>query len=470
MSTAESKDQGLDLSPGAKIWGLTPPELHTAAWRGRGVQTVHRGERFEQCEGVEIYLLLEKFQLVIFDLGKIAELLVWTSTPTTHVEILEQGRERYREELSRSETGDVLGVRRSYGYIESSIASAVFTTSEKEAKLWAAGMPLADSAKNSDLHEVQVFGHAYDARREGDEEDFLKWIIASWVDPQRVLPEVTEIQPGIFSYQGALPPEGVTLIAPFWIGCGRESTPRRVYVGPEFLLDQNEGERTYAKASIRTIREISIPGGRKGKHLMPRRLVGGVLKRVFDFSMAGLALLCLSPIFLLVSILIFFDDGFPLFFGHVRQQRGGQGFKCWKFRTMAQNSESLVAQLQSINKADGPQVFIENDPRVTRLGSVLRRLHIDELPQLWNVVRGEMSLVGPRPSPDRENQFCPAWREMRLSVRPGITGLWQVRRTRAEGEDFQEWIRYDIEYVRTASFLLDLKILVATVRNMIRTG
>jgi lipopolysaccharide/colanic/teichoic acid biosynthesis glycosyltransferase len=137
---------------------------------------------------------------------------------------------------------------------------------------------------------------------------------------------------------------------------------------------------------------------------------------------------------------------------------------------MAQNSESLVAQLQSINKADGPQVFIENDPRVTRLGSVLRRLHIDELPQLWNVVRGEMSLVGPRPSPDRENQFCPAWREMRLSVRPGITGLWQVRRTRAEGEDFQEWIRYDIEYVRTASFLLDLKILVATVRNMIRTG
>ena len=119
----------------------------------------------------------------------------------------------------------------------------------------------------------------------------------------------------------------------------------------------------------------------------------------------------------------------------------------------------------------GPQVFIENDPRVTRLGRVLRRFQIDELPQFWNVLRGEMSLVGPRPSPDRENQFCPAWREMRLSVRPGITGLWQTRRTRAEGEDFQEWIKYDIEYVRSASFVLDLKILVSTVRGLlIRNG
>ena len=134
---------------------------------------------------------------------------------------------------------------------------------------------------------------------------------------------------------------------------------------------------------------------------------------------------------------------------------------------MRRNAESMVAQLQAENKADGPQVFIENDPRVTRVGRILRKLQIDELPQLWNVVRGDMSLVGPRPSPDRENQFCPAWREMRLSVRPGITGLWQVRRTRAEGEDFQEWIRYDIEYVQTASFLLDLKILFKTLGVLI---
>ncbi|MEC8818795.1 MAG: sugar transferase, partial [Planctomycetota bacterium] len=93
--------------------------------------------------------------------------------------------------------------------------------------------------------------------------------------------------------------------------------------------------------------------------------------------------------------------------------------------------------------------------------------HLDELPQFWNVLTGDMSLVGPRPSPDKENQFCPAWREARLSVRPGITGLWQVERTRAPGLDFQEWIRYDIEYVNKASLLLDAKICIKTIQRTI---
>ena len=137
---------------------------------------------------------------------------------------------------------------------------------------------------------------------------------------------------------------------------------------------------------------------------------------------------------------------------------------------MRRDAESMVQELQALNKADGPQVFIENDPRVTRIGTFLRKLQIDETPQFWNVVRGEMSFVGPRPSPEKENQFCPAWRELRLSVRPGITGLWQVSRTRAPGEDFQEWIKYDIEYVRTASLLVDLKILLRTIRGIITRG
>ena len=428
---------------------------------------MHRGERFERCDGVEVYLLLEESQLVLFDLGKIAELLVWKSTPTTRLEISEQGREQYREKLRRSQSGEVLGVRRSYGYIESSITSVIFTTSEGEARLWANGEFLSDQVSSGNKDQEKVLGHVYDARRPSDEGDFFNWIVASWTDPQRVLPEITEIQPGIFSFQGALMPTGVAMIAPFWIGLGREITDRRVFVGPQVFLDQNQGEASPAKAKIKTIREISIPGGRQAKRLLPRGVFGGVLKRGFDFSMSALALLLLLPVLLVVSILIFFDDGFPPFFGHVRQARGGQYFKCWKFRTMRRGAESLVAGLQGKNKADGPQVFIKNDPRVTRLGAVLRRFQIDELPQLWNVLCGEMSLVGPRPSPDRENQFCPAWREMRLSVRPGITGLWQVRRTRAEGEDFQEWIKYDIEYVREASFFLDLKILAATVRGMI---
>jgi lipopolysaccharide/colanic/teichoic acid biosynthesis glycosyltransferase len=131
---------------------------------------------------------------------------------------------------------------------------------------------------------------------------------------------------------------------------------------------------------------------------------------------------------------------------------------------MRKDADSMKAQLASGNQSDGPQFFIENDPRVTRVGRLLRKTNLDELPQFINVLRGEMSVVGPRPSPRKENQFCPAWREARLSVRPGITGLWQVSRTRRQGLDFQEWIRFDVEYVEHASWRLDLIIILKTLR------
>ena len=105
---------------------------------------------------------------------------------------------------------------------------------------------------------------------------------------------------------------------------------------------------------------------------------------------------------------------------------------------------------------------------MTRVGRWLRKTHLDEVPQFFNVLFGHMSLVGPRPSPDDENQYCPAWRDTRLSVRPGITGLWQLNRTRGPGEDFQEWIKYDIEYVQRASTWLDLNIMVKTAWIILR--
>jgi lipopolysaccharide/colanic/teichoic acid biosynthesis glycosyltransferase len=172
-------------------------------------------------------------------------------------------------------------------------------------------------------------------------------------------------------------------------------------------------------------------------------------------------------VFAIVAIAIILDSGRPVFFGHRRQTRGGAEFNCLKFRTMRQNAEHMVVNVADQNLCDGPQVFIPNDPRVTRVGRLLRATNLDELPQFVNVLMGHMSVVGPRPSPERENRCCPAWRETRLSVRPGITGLWQVSRTRAAGEDFQEWIRYDIEYVRTASFWLDLMICFQTVRVLL---
>jgi lipopolysaccharide/colanic/teichoic acid biosynthesis glycosyltransferase len=129
---------------------------------------------------------------------------------------------------------------------------------------------------------------------------------------------------------------------------------------------------------------------------------------------------------------------------------------------MVASAHAQQRELYAQNQVDGPQFKMDRDPRITPLGRVLRATNIDELPQLINVLRGEMSLIGPRPSPFRENQICVPWRRARLSVRPGITGLWQVCRHDRDVGDFHQWIYFDTLYVRHMSFWLDLRILLAT--------
>jgi len=130
---------------------------------------------------------------------------------------------------------------------------------------------------------------------------------------------------------------------------------------------------------------------------------------------------------------------------------------------MNEGADARQRDLHAVNLMDGPQFKMVRDPRITWIGRLLRATNIDEIPQLFNVLRGEMSLIGPRPSPLRENQYCVPWRQARLSVRPGITGLWQVCRHDREISDFHQWIEYDLLYVRHASLLLDLKIFAATI-------
>jgi len=187
------------------------------------------------------------------------------------------------------------------------------------------------------------------------------------------------------------------------------------------------------------------------------------LKRSLDITVSALSLLLLSPALLVAALLVRLDSRGPIFYGDKREGRSGRGFRCWKFRTMCVNADAAQKDLRSLTAIDGPHFKLDRDPRVTRIGRLLRASNLDELPQLFNVLVGEMSLVGPRPSPFRENQVCVPWREGRLSVPPGITGMWQVcRHDRANG-DFHQWIEYDLLYVRNLSIWLDLKILVATV-------
>jgi lipopolysaccharide/colanic/teichoic acid biosynthesis glycosyltransferase/NDP-sugar pyrophosphorylase family protein len=191
-------------------------------------------------------------------------------------------------------------------------------------------------------------------------------------------------------------------------------------------------------------------------------------KRMMDIVGSLLFLAFTLPFYPLLAIAIKISSPGPVFYAHLRQGRGGKNFNCWKFRTMVINADEIKAKLMAQNEVDGPQFKIKRDPRIFWLGAWLRRLNIDEWPQFFNVLIGDMSIVGPRPSPDRENQMCPAWREARLSVRPGITGLWQVSRKREVETDFQEWIYYDVQYVKKQSIWLDIKILFKTVRVMLK--
>ncbi|MHC4740891.1 MAG: sugar transferase [Planctomycetota bacterium] len=193
----------------------------------------------------------------------------------------------------------------------------------------------------------------------------------------------------------------------------------------------------------------------------------GAFKRMADILFAIIILVLFAPIMPLIALAVKLTSPGPVFYKDKRQGRYGKHFDCLKFRTMRTGSDTIQEKLRVASQVDGPQFKIDNDPRITAVGRFLRNTYIDEIPQFFNVLFGQMSVVGPRPSPEAENTLCPSWRDARLSVRPGITGLWQIYRTRKSGQDFQEWIYYDIEYVRNISFRMDLRICFLTVKKLI---
>jgi lipopolysaccharide/colanic/teichoic acid biosynthesis glycosyltransferase len=193
----------------------------------------------------------------------------------------------------------------------------------------------------------------------------------------------------------------------------------------------------------------------------------GCFKRIADIVAAVIVLVLFAPIIPLIAVAIKINSPGPVFFKHKRQGFHGKPFSCVKFRTMIAGADTLQDFLRFISEVDGPQFKVTDDPRITTVGRFLRETFLDEIPQFYNVLMGDMSVVGPRPSPEPENTLCPWWRDARLSVRPGITGLWQISRTRKPLKDFQEWIHYDTQYVRQLSMRLDLWICWRTFRKMV---
>jgi lipopolysaccharide/colanic/teichoic acid biosynthesis glycosyltransferase len=183
-------------------------------------------------------------------------------------------------------------------------------------------------------------------------------------------------------------------------------------------------------------------------------------KRVLDLVVCAISLPLVAPLLGLIALAIYVDSPGPVLFRQSRTGKGGQRFGMFKFRTMVPNAEELKQTYAHLNELEPPDFKITNDPRITRVGHLLRRTSLDELPQIVNVLRGEMSLVGPRPT-SFEMKTYSLWQTERLEVLPGITGLWQVR-GRSDLE-FDERVRLDIEYIENRSLLLDLQILFQTI-------
>ena len=186
-----------------------------------------------------------------------------------------------------------------------------------------------------------------------------------------------------------------------------------------------------------------------------------VIKRIIDIVASFTGLIVLSPLMLVVSILIKLESKGEVIFKQKRVGLNGKEFYMYKFRSMVLKAEELTAELESQNEMSGPMFKMKDDPRITRIGKFIRKTSIDELPQFINVIKGDMSLVGPRPSLPKEVEKFEPWMKERLEVKPGLTCIWQV--SGRNNIDFEDWMKLDIKYVRERSFTLDMKLILKTV-------
>lgn len=210
-------------------------------------------------------------------------------------------------------------------------------------------------------------------------------------------------------------------------------------------------KRTLGTRLIRRATSVT-PGG-------PGRLYR-ISKRVFDLTASVMLMPLILPVIAIGGLALWIESPGPVFFTQLRTGRGGARFRMYKLRSMITNAEEMKLQLNHLNELTWPDFKISNDPRVTRVGGILRKTSIDELPQIFNVILGDMSLVGPRPTSFSANTYT-MWHTERLEVPPGITGLWQV--SGRSDVDFDDRLRLDIEYIRKRGFWFDIKLIIRTV-------
>jgi lipopolysaccharide/colanic/teichoic acid biosynthesis glycosyltransferase len=284
-------------------------------------------------------------------------------------------------------------------------------------------------------------------------------------------PKVVIVGPTIISNDVKIEPGAIinsSIVGPGVCVPQNQLVQNCIVKGPQYNWKQatrNEGNDSGQTSCPKY--DLGLPDGAHSPfRSWPRFSYARCLKRIGDSIAAIMVLVLFAPLMPFVALAIRLTSSGPVFYKDKRQGLHGKEFDCLKFRTMVAGAHEIQEKLRIASQVDGPQFKMDDDPRINTVGRFLRETYIDEIPQFFNVLLGQMSMIGPRPSPESENTLCPFWRDARLSVKPGITGLWQVRRTRHPMKDFQEWIHYDIKYVTNLSLRMDLRICWQTTKKL----
>ncbi len=454
-----------------RCFGFHTTSLHDRYWASRRVQVIRRGEREPVVDGPALYLLIEPADLVFFDPREVARRLQQTRARLARLRLRMRSMHEETPEIVETDAdGTLASIHRRYDARTDLSTRAFMTADARLAKAWSVAGSRRDAIQTLDvlLDRGDRASLVVDARvyRNDDPdacERALRRLVRVWSRVGSVIPDAFELRPGVWVHRTVSLDEHAQIVPPVWIGAEARIEAGQSVIGPAIVPDQIEiptPEGGIDWGMLQAPRwKLTPPLG--------KRAARRISKRAFDIVFSLGVLAATLPLYPIIMLAIMIEDGWPVFFAHTRQTMHGKPFPCLKFRTMCKDAERIKQEILRKNEVDGPQFFVKDDPRVLRVGKILRRYQLDELPQFINVLLGHMSVVGPRPSPDNENQYCPTWREMRLGVRPGVTGLWQVKRTREPETDFQEWIRYDLEYVQHQSWRMDIWIILQTIKRMI---
>jgi lipopolysaccharide/colanic/teichoic acid biosynthesis glycosyltransferase len=464
------------------IWGLSPEQLHDCYWAALGICAVRPGNPEQLPADATLFLLIDPHMLVLFDAARVIS--AFDHYRMILMRISQAETEGYREHVLAGDDGNFLGCQRIYRTTHQNTARVVITFSRELAEQWQA---MGESHRRwrrlrtlvrSGLRGVaRADGRFYDVDSDEELSQFTSDLLTRWQRPDASVPKVRRVASDVFAHESASIDATCAVVGAAWLGAGRTLAAGATVLGPAILWDDPLTPVAPIQINFSAARfsdrfhdyPAAIPQNALQHHKYGFKRLFAITKRAFDIVVSLIGLMVTLPLYPLVMFAIWWEDGRPFFFVHHRETVGGREFPCIKFRSMRKNADIVKLDLRKKNLADGPQFYMPGDPRITNVGRRIRRMNLDEMPQLVNVLLGDMSLIGPRPSPHDENQCCPTWREARLSVRPGITGLWQVMRTREEGLDFQEWIRYDLEYVENANWSMDIRILLKTAGILVKS-